>query len=40
MNAYVNQLLVDQTFLLKEKGGGGEEEEKRNLSFLFAMLFA
>jgi hypothetical protein len=25
---------------LKEKGGGGEEEEKRNLSFLFAMLFA
>jgi hypothetical protein len=35
VNAYVNQLLVYQTFILKEERGG---EEKK--PFLFVVLFA
>jgi hypothetical protein len=41
MNAYVNQLLVHQTFRLKEEED--EEEEKKGgekKPFLFVMLFA
>jgi hypothetical protein len=42
MNAYVNQLLVHQTFRLQEEEDEEEEEEKggEKKPFLFVMLFA
>ncbi len=42
MNAYVNHLLVHQTFRLKEEEDEEEEEEKggEKKPFLFVMLFA